>query len=41
MKEQLKKTYNPTEIENRLYKFWIKNDFFSSKVQKNKSTIQF
>ena len=37
MKEQLKKTYNPTEIENRLYKFWIKNDFFSSKVQKNKS----
>tara|TARA_B100001564_G_scaffold338381_1_gene330161 strand:- start:56 stop:418 length:363 start_codon:yes stop_codon:yes gene_type:complete len=38
MKEQLKKKYNPTEIENRLYKFWIKNDFFSSKVQKNKSS---
>ncbi|MFA9464263.1 MAG: valine--tRNA ligase [Velocimicrobium sp.] len=36
MKKELEKTYNPKEIEDRLYEKWIKNRYFHATVNKNK-----
>lgn len=36
MKKELEKTYNPKEIEDRLYQKWIKNKYFHAKVNKDK-----
>ena len=34
--KELKKTYDPSEIEERLYKKWEKNGYFHAKVDKSK-----
>lgn len=34
--EQLSKTYNPKEFEDRLYKYWMDNNYFRAEVDKNK-----
>ncbi len=36
MKKELEKTYNPNDIEDRLYEKWIKNRYFHAQVNKNK-----
>lgn len=36
MSKELEKTYNPNEIENRLYEKWINKKYFHAKVDKNK-----
>lgn len=36
MKKELEKTYNPSEIEERLYDKWIKNKYFHAEVNKEK-----
>ena len=36
MKKKINKTYNSLDVENRLYDFWLKNNFFSSNVEKQK-----
>ena len=36
MIENLPKTYNPKDFEDRLYKFWNENGYFKAKVDKNK-----
>ncbi len=33
---EMEKTYNPQEFETRLYDNWVKNGYFSAKVDKNK-----
>ncbi len=34
--KELEKTYNPTEIEGRLYEKWLNKKYFQAKVNKNK-----
>lgn len=36
MSKELEKTYNPNEIETRLYEKWINKRYFHAKVDKNK-----
>ncbi len=36
MIENLSKTYNPKDFEDRLYGFWNENEYFKAKVDKNK-----
>ncbi|MEG1459433.1 MAG: valine--tRNA ligase, partial [Acetivibrio sp.] len=36
MKKELEKTYDPNEIEDRLYAKWIKKKYFHGEVNKNK-----
>jgi len=36
MKQKVKKTYNSSDVETRLYEFWLKNNFFSSNIDDNK-----
>ncbi len=36
MIENLPKTYNPKDFEERLYKFWNENGYFKAKVDENK-----
>ena len=36
MKKKINKTYNSLDVENRLYDFWLKNNFFSSNIEKQK-----
>ena len=36
MENELNKTYNPSEVEDELYEFWLKNGFFEAKIDKNK-----
>lgn len=36
MSKELEKTYNPNDIENRLYEKWINKKYFHAKVDKNK-----
>lgn len=36
MVENLPKTYNPKDFEDRLYKFWKDNEYFKAKVDRNK-----
>ncbi len=36
MKEKVNKTFNSSSVESRLYDFWLKNNFFSSNVEKQK-----
>ncbi len=36
MKKELEKTYNPQEIEDRLYGKWMEKKYFHAKVDKNK-----
>ena len=37
MKNLINKTYNSYEVETKLYNYWLKNNFFSSKIDKSKS----
>ncbi len=34
--ENISKTYNPKEFEDRLYDFWMQNNYFVAKVDENK-----
>ena len=36
MKKELNKKYDPKEIEPELYRFWMSNKFFQSKVDNSK-----
>ena len=36
MKNSISKTYNSNEVESKLYSYWLKNNFFSSKIDKSK-----
>lgn len=36
MENELNKTYNPSEVEDELYEFWLENDFFKAKIDKSK-----
>lgn len=36
MKKELEKTYNPADIESRLYEKWLKKKYFHAKVDKTK-----
>ena len=36
MKKKVNKTYNSLDVESRLYDFWLKHDFFSSNIEKQK-----
>lgn len=38
MDENLSKTYDPKNVENKLYNFWIENGFFKAHVNKNKKS---
>ncbi len=35
--KQLPKTYEPQEVEKRLYDFWEKNGYFRAKVNPDKT----
>jgi len=39
MLENLSKTYNPKEFEDRLYKYWNDNGYFTPKVDKEKEAF--
>ena len=41
MKKELNKKYDPKEIEPELYRFWMINKFFQSKVDNSKKNILF
>jgi len=34
MENQLAKTYEPSEVEDRLYKFWLDGGYFHAEVRK-------
>ena len=34
--KELDKTYDPSNFEDRIYDFWVKNDYFKAKVDKTK-----
>ena len=36
MKKELEKNYNPKEVEDRIYDFWVSNDYFKANVNKDK-----
>jgi len=36
MKQKVNKTYNSLDVENKLYEFWLKHNFFSSNIDKKK-----
>ena len=36
MKKELEKTYNPGEIEDRLYQKWLDNKYFHAEVDETK-----
>ena len=36
MSEQINKTYNPKEVEDRLYSRWVENGYFTPKADKSK-----
>ena len=36
MSEQINKTYNPKEVEDRLYTRWVENGYFTPKADKSK-----
>ena len=36
MKENIAKTYNPSEFEDRLYNEWVENGYFHAEIDKNK-----
>jgi len=36
MKKELEKTYDPQAFEDRIYKFWLDNDYFKAQVDKTK-----
>ncbi len=36
MSEQINKTYNPKEVEDRLYNRWVENGYFTPKADKSK-----
>ena len=36
MEFKLEKTYNPSKVEDKIYDFWLKGDYFKAKIDKNK-----
>ncbi|MBQ8533245.1 MAG: valine--tRNA ligase [Clostridia bacterium] len=36
MEKQLAKTYDPKEVETRIYDFWVNNGYFHTKIDKSK-----
>lgn len=37
MKKELAKTYEPKEFEDRIYQFWLKNEYFKAEIDENKT----
>ena len=37
MKKELEKNYNPRDVEDRIYGFWVDNGYFKANVNKNKT----
>ena len=40
MIENLAKTYNPKDFEDRIYKFWMDKGYFKAEVNKIKNPLQ-
>ena len=36
MGKELEKTYNPKNVEDRIYDFWMDHDYFKATIDKNK-----
>ena len=36
MAKELAKTYNPAEVEDRIYKFWLDGNYFHAKIDESK-----
>lgn len=36
MAKELAKAYNPSEVEDRTYEFWLKGGYFHAKCEKDK-----
>ena len=41
MAKQLEAKYNPSEVEDRTYKFWLDGDYFHAEVEKDKKRLLF
>ena len=39
MSKNLEKTYNPKEIEPKLYEKWCENKYFHAEVDRSKKTV--
>ena len=39
MSRELAKTYEPQEVEDRIYKFWTDGGYFHAKVDPEKKTV--
>lgn len=39
MKKELEKTYNPSDIEDKLYKKWMDKKYFHAEVDRSKKPI--
>ena len=37
MKKELEKTYNPSDIEDKLYKKWMDKKYFHAEVDRSKA----
>lgn len=40
MSKELEKTYNPSEIEDRLYQKWLDNKYFHAEVDHSKNRLR-
>ena len=40
MQRELAKTYNPKNIEGKLYKKWLDNKYFHAEVDRSKNPLQ-
>ena len=38
MEKELAKTYDPKEVEDRIYDFWVSNKYFHAEIDKNKKS---
>ena len=36
MAKELAKSYNPREVEDKIYSFWIENNYFHSEIDREK-----
>ena len=39
MKNELEKTYDPGKVEDKIYDFWIKGNYFKAEIDKNKKSF--
>lgn len=40
MAKELAKAYNPSEVEDRTYEFWLKGGYFHAKCERIRSLTQ-